>query len=131
MDRIDLQVEVPRVDYTELEQKSLPENSAKVKQRVQSAREIQQKRFKNERINSNAEMSTRQLQNYCILKDEALQLAKTSFQRLGLSLRAYDRILKVARTAADLEGYEIICPHHLAEAIQYRNLDRLFEGGIN
>jgi len=131
LDRIDLQVEVPRVDYTELEQKSLPENSAKVKQRVQSAREIQQKRFKNERINSNAEMSTRQLQNYCILKDEALQLAKTSFQRLGLSLRAYDRILKVARTAADLEGYEIICPHHLAEAIQYRNLDRLFEGGIN
>jgi len=124
LDRIDLQVEVPRVEYAELEQKSSSETSARVKLRVKKARDLQRERFKKNRIRTNAEMSSRQTQRYCSLKEEARQLAKDAFQRLGLSMRAYDRILKVALTVADLDGAGEIHAHHLAEAIQYRNLDR-------
>jgi len=128
LDRIDLQVEVPRVEYSELERKNTSESSAQVRERVEKARAVQKERFKRTRCRTNAEMSSRQVQKHCTLQEEARRLAKESFNRLGLSMRAYDRILKVSRTVADMENCEVIQPHHLAEAIQYRNLDRFMWG---
>jgi magnesium chelatase family protein len=91
---------------------------------VRSARQIQQDRFRRSKIYCNAHMSTRQIRKHCQADGEARALLETAMERLGLSARAYDRILKVARTIADLEGLEMILPEHIAEAIQYRSLDR-------
>ena len=125
LDRIDLHVEVTPVSFDELASKAKGENSASIRKRVIEARELQGERYKeNAGIHANAQMSTKQLQIYCKLNSESQQLLKMAMTKLDLSARAYDRILKVARTIADLEKSELITSEHIAEAIQYRSLDR-------
>ncbi len=121
LDRIDLIVEVPALDYEELKRRKPAEPSAAIKARVDAARAIQRRRFGGER--SNAHMDTKDLRQYCALDAEGDRLMKDAFQALGLSARSYDRILRVARTIADLAGSESIGQEHLAEAIQYRSYD--------
>lgn len=125
LDRIDIHIEVIPVAFDKLTGDHTSETSEVVRERVVKAREIQAERFIAEKgVYCNAMMSTRHLQAYCQLSDEGKALIKNAMQRLNLSARAYDRILKVSRTIADLEGQEAIQTHHLAEAIQYRSLDR-------
>jgi len=125
MDRIDLHIEVAPVPFEELNKQRASESSAQVRGRVVAAREIQAKRFSNESgIHCNAQMGARQVHRCCELASAGRSLIKMAMNRLGLSARAYDRILKVARTAADLTGSEDIGTEHLSEAIQYRSLDR-------
>jgi magnesium chelatase family protein len=125
LDRIDLHVEVTPVSFDELASKAKGENSASIRKRVIEARELQGERYKeNDGIHANAQMSTKQLQIYFKLNSESQQLLKMAMTKLDLSARAYDRILKVARTIADLEKSELITSEHIAEAIQYRSLDR-------
>ena len=120
LDRIDIIVEVPSLNFEELRSRSSSESSAEIKKRVEAAREIQRARFSGGRCHCNANMQTRELQSYCNLDDECADLMRDAFEALGLTARSYDRILKVARTIADLEGSENIQPVHIAEAIQYR-----------
>ena len=124
LDRIDIQIEVPRVQFSELQSEREEEESLTVRKRVEKARQIQLKRFQNTNIFTNASMTRKEITKYCKLDQESKKLLKDAFNRLGLSARAHDRVLKVARTIADLEGSENIELNHLAEAIQYRALDR-------
>jgi magnesium chelatase family protein len=125
MDRIDLHVEVTPVAFDELTQTRTAEKSEAIRSRVIQAREIQHRRFKpSETTFCNAQMNGSFLRKVCHLDKACVQLLKTAMERLNLSARAYDRIVKVARTIADLDASENICTHHLAEAIQYRSLDR-------
>lgn len=124
LDRIDIHCEVPAVRFRELAKDTPAEDSTSIKKRVDGARKIQSERFKGRGIFSNARMGARQIKRYCELDGESLRLLETAVDKLGLSARAYTRILKVARTIADLEPSDIISPQHLAEAIQYRTLDR-------
>lgn len=125
MDRIDLHVEVTPVPFADLSDAPAGEKSEKVRARVMKARSIQQLRFKgHERIYSNAQMSTKDLGIFCKLNGQANALLKNAMEKLNLSARAYDRIIKVSRTIADLDGKPDIETEHLAEAIQYRSLDR-------
>lgn len=124
LDRIDIHIEVPRVDFTTLSSKLLNEDSQTIRQRVQKARERQYQRLK--KVNS--AMSAREIRQHCTLSPETQSLFAQSFDALGLSARAHDRILKVARTIADLEGANQIQTAHIAEAIQYRTLDRKLWG---
>lgn len=125
LDRIDLHIEVNPVPFEKLSEKSTSEKSESIRQRVIKAREIQSQRFKEfSGIHYNAQLTTKLLNRFCELDETSLQLIKTAMDRLNLSARAYDRILKVARTIADLEASEKIAPQHIAEAIQYRSLDR-------
>lgn len=125
LDRIDIHVEVTPVPFKELTAERLTEKSEVIRQRVVSAREAQEKRFQGkESVYCNAQMSTKMLRSVCKINDEGQALLKTAMDRLGLSARAYDRILKVSRTIADLANSENIKTEHLAEAIQYRSLDR-------
>jgi len=125
LDRIDLHVEVTPVSFDELSSKEKGESSADIRARVMQAREVQGSRYKdNEGVHANAQMSTKQLQVFCKLNPESQQLLKMAMTKLNLSARAYDRILKVARTIADLEKNKSITSEHIAEAIQYRSLDR-------
>lgn len=125
LDRIDLHVEVTPVPFSDLSKQQKSESSKDIRERVIKARLIQTERFKNEiSIHNNAQMRSRDLAIYCELNDAGRQLIKTAMERLGLSARAYDRILKVARTIADMEESANIETQHLAEAIQYRSLDR-------
>lgn len=124
MDRIDLHIEVDNVTYGDLSCKERGETSADIKQRVNKARQIQLARFEGQGIYSNAKMNNLMVSTYCQLDGESEALLKMSFERLGLSARAYNRILKVARTIADLAGSENIAINHIAEAIGYRSLDR-------
>lgn len=125
LDRIDLHVEVTPVPFKELSAERVSEKSEAVRERVVKAREIQQQRFKGtDGIHCNAQMSSKMLRSYCKIDDVGKQLLENAMDKLGLSARAYDRILKVARTIADLEASEKIETSHLAEAIQYRSLDR-------
>lgn len=125
LDRIDLHVEVTPVAFNELTRERSQENSGNIRERVVKAREIQEKRYEESSgIYCNAQMSTKQLRSICKISDEGTQLLKTAMERLGLSARAYDRILKVSRTISDLAGSDDIKTEHLAEAIQYRSLDR-------
>ncbi|MBS1646593.1 MAG: YifB family Mg chelatase-like AAA ATPase [Bacteroidetes bacterium] len=125
LDRIDIHIEVTPVPFSELSKQRNSEKSADIRKRVIAAREIQKQRFeKFEGIYCNAQMSTKLLQTYCVLNDTCKTLLKNAMERLGLSARAYDRILKVSRTLADLDGSPDILPNHIAEAIQYRSLDR-------
>jgi len=125
LDRIDIHVEVTPVAFSELTQEHLSEKSEKVRDRVIKARDVQEKRFKeNEAIHCNAQMSSKVLKQICKIDEEGKDMLKRATDRLGLSARAFDRILKVARTIADLEGSKDITSAHLAEAIQYRSLDR-------
>ncbi len=125
MDRIDLHVEVLPVPYNELSDTRRGEPSVEIRKRVIKARKIQELRFKEfPRIYANAQMTTKLLQRYCVLDQRSQEALRNAMQRLGLSARAYDRILKVARTIADLDDSENIQYGHLAEAINYRSLDR-------
>lgn len=125
LDRIDLHVEVTPVKFDELSSKRNNERSESIRERVIKAREIQKVRFADiDGIYSNAQMTSKMLRTYCQISDAGTQLLKTAMERLSLSARAYDRILKVARTIADLEASNDIQNHHLAEAIQMRSLDR-------
>ncbi len=125
MDRIDLHVEVTPVPFDELSETPAGEKSASVRERVIKARKIQEERFKDhDKIYANAQMSTKDLSTFCHLDKQSSLLLKTAMDKLSLSARAYDRIIKVARTIADLDSSENIKTEHLAEAIQYRSLDR-------
>ncbi len=126
MDRIDIQVEVDNVSYRELNSAEKEECSADIKARVDRARKIQLERFKNSKNFSNAKMSVPQMKKFCHLSPQGLNLMEQAFDSLKLSARAHDRILKVARTIADLEGEADILPQHIAEAISYHNLDRKY-----
>jgi magnesium chelatase family protein len=131
MDRIDIQIEVPALTYEELAQKQPGEDSASMRKKVMEAHERQLKRFHGEKkIFSNAHMESRHLRKYCELDSPSQNLLKVAIEKLGLSARAYDRILKVSRTIADIDEKENIGSSHIAEAIQYRSLDRkLWMGG--
>lgn len=125
LDRIDIHIEVTPVPFEKLSDERKAENSASIRERVTLAREIQTRRFtENESFNYNAQMNSRQIREYCKLDENSLQLLKTAMERLNLSARAYDRILKVARTIADLDASDKVLSNHIAEAIQYRSLDR-------
>ena len=126
LDRIDLQVEVPAVKYRDLAGDFAGEPSKSIRERVQRARHIQQERFTRTRIYCNANMESRQLREFCKVEDAAQELLRVAITQLGLSARAYDRILKVARTIADLAANPTIEAEHVSEAIQYRSLDRSF-----
>lgn len=125
MDRIDIHVEVVPVSFAQLSEEEQTETSADVRERVIKAREIQSKRFEQEEsIHCNAQMTSRLMHRYVEIDAEGEQMLKNAMERMDLSARAYDRIMKVARTVADLEGCENVLASHLAEAIQYRSLDR-------
>ena len=124
LDRIDIHVEVPVVQYSDLVSKVEAEPSEDIRKRVNTARKLQESRFKGTKVYFNAHMGPRQLKKHCGLGDDSQALLKKAIENLGLSARAYDRILKVSRTIADLEGSEEIKSAHIAEAIQYRSLDR-------
>lgn len=126
MDRIDIQVEVDNISYSDLNKDKKEECSADIKKRVDKARKIQLSRFKDSKTFSNSKMTVPQTKKYCILSKECQNLMEQAFTSLKLSARAHDRILRVARTIADLEGEEQILPQHLAEAISYRGLDRKY-----
>ena len=126
LDRLDLHIEVPPVEFDELASSAAAEPSAKIRERVNRARAIQNERFAGTGISSNSRMNARQLREFCPLHDRARALLKNACERIGLSARAYDRVLKVARTIADLDGSEVILPVHAAEAVQYRSLDRKY-----
>ena len=126
LDRIDLQVEVPAVKYRDLASDFAGEPSASIRKRVQRARHIQQDRFMQAHIYCNANMESRHLREFCKVEDAAQELLRVAITQLGLSARAYDRILKVARTIADLAESTTIEAEHVSEAIQYRSLDRSF-----
>jgi magnesium chelatase family protein len=125
LDRIDIHLEVTPVPFSELTAERVAEHSADVRNRVIGARKIQEKRYEEHKgIYCNAQMSSKLLRSVCKISPEGIQLLKTAMERLGLSARAYDRILKVSRTIADLAGSQDIQNDHLAKAIQYRSLDR-------
>ncbi|MBZ0328217.1 MAG: YifB family Mg chelatase-like AAA ATPase [Altibacter sp.] len=125
LDRIDIHIEVTPVPFEKLSDERRGEPSVVIRERVTKARKLQSERFStNEKIHYNAQMGVKQIRKYCKLDEGSLQLLKTAMERLNLSARAYDRILKVARTIADLEASENISGNHISEAIQYRSLDR-------
>lgn len=126
LDRIDIQVDVPTVKYRELAGTTTGETSESIRKRVQKAREMQQQRFEDTKIYCNASMSTKQVGEYCKINSDAQGLLKAAITQLGMSARAYHRILKMSRTIADLATNESIEVEHVSEAIQYRSLDRKF-----
>lgn len=126
LDRIDIQVEVTPVKYEKLQGNEKIETSAKIKERVDKARKIQQNRYKELEIHSNSQLTPTLIEKYCELGEKEKQILKKAFDTLGLSARAHDRILKVARTIADLDEKENIEISHITEAIQYRNLDKKY-----
>ncbi len=152
LDRIDLHIEVTPVSYNELREERSGETSEVIRTRVNNARNIQRKRFQsddraesraeeelfndpkieqsnNPTISSNADMSSKQIRKYCKLDSACAEILKKAMEKFGFSARAYDRILKVARTIADLDGANNIGTRHIAEAVQYRSLDRKEWGG--
>ena len=125
LDRIDLQLEVPSLGVEEVMAERWEESSEAIRERVLAAREVQRERFREHAgVHCNAHMATREIRRYCVLSPSCKSLLQTAVESLGLSARAFDRILKVARTAADLDGVEAIAGRHIAEAIHYRSLDR-------
>ncbi|HXG65210.1 MAG TPA: YifB family Mg chelatase-like AAA ATPase, partial [Blastocatellia bacterium] len=126
LDRIDLHIDVPAVKFKELASDTPGESSAAIRERVIRARRVQLERFHGEQIFANAQMTPRLIRKYCAIDAASKGLLENAITRLGLSARAYDRILKVSRTLADLDGKERIEPGHVSEAIQYRTLDRNF-----
>jgi magnesium chelatase family protein len=127
LDRIDIQIEVPAVRYKELRGNGEIESSAAIRERVLSARSLQLHRYRTEKnLYANAQMPPKMIRMHCAISPEGEKLLENAIQRLGLSARAHDRILKVSRTIADIEGALAIAPKHLSEAIQYRTLDRTY-----
>ena len=124
LDRIDIQIEVPAVRYRDMAVQESGEPSAVIRERVNRARKIQSNRFKGFKIHCNGQMTNRHIKKFCTIDEESQRLLEMAIDKLGLSARAYIRILKVARTIADLEGAESISAAHISEAIQYRSLDR-------
>ncbi len=124
MDRIDIHMDVPAVEYKDLSSRETGRSSAQILERVKSAREIQARRFERMKIHKNADMGSRQIRKFCDIDSESDRILESAMEKLGLSARAHSRILKIARTIADLDEYENICSDHVAEAIQYRSLDR-------
>ena len=124
LDRIDIHVEVPQVNFREISSEKTGETSAEIRERVLCARKRQQSRFTNTKITCNARMGTRELKQHCAVDEQTKELLKFAMSDLNLSARAYDRILKVARTIADIAGAESISSDHISEAIQFRSLDR-------
>lgn len=125
LDRIDIHIEVPAVKFKDLASSSIGEKSSDIRKRVISARKIQQERFNGiKHIYKNADMASKEIRKFCLINDQCEELLKMAMNRLGLSARAYDRILKVGRTIADLDQFKEINPQHISEAIQYRSLDR-------
>jgi magnesium chelatase family protein len=124
MDRIDIQTEVPAVPYKELANTRAAESSEAIRTRVIAARSVQLRRFFDEHIYTNAQMGPRQIRKHCVLTADCEKIMGNAVTKLGFSARGYDRILKVARTIADLAGDDELNPTHLSEAVQYRTLDR-------
>ena len=124
LDRIDIQLEVPARRYQDLASKDARELSRIIRQQVNAARAIQLKRFEKTKNHANAQMGARDIRRHCSVNDDAEKLIEMAINQIGLSARAYSRVLKVARTIADLAGSETIQPPHIAEAIQHRSLDR-------
>ena len=124
LDRIDIHIEVTPVPFEKLSEERRGESSNVIRERVMKARGFQTERFEDDKIHYNAQMTVKQIRKHCKLSEESMLLLKTAMDRLNLSARAYDRILKVSRTIADLDGEENILPAHISEAIQYRSLDR-------
>jgi magnesium chelatase family protein len=125
LDRIDIQIEVPAVRYQDLADTNSSEKSELIQKRVQAARQIQQRRFRNkDYLYCNEDMQVRDIRNFCTINTQGEELLKTAITKLGLSARAYDRILKVSRTIADMANSQNILPEYISEAIQYRSLDR-------
>ena len=126
LDRIDIQIEVTPVKYQKLESDTIQEKSEGIKERVNKARKMQVERYKNYGIYSNSELTPKLTEKYCKLDAQSKKILENAFEKLGLSARAYERIIKVARTIADLDENENIEAKHIAEAIQYRSLDRKY-----
>jgi magnesium chelatase family protein len=124
LDRIDLHVEVPLVEYRELATASSGEKSERIRERVMLARDVQRRRFSGSPAQTNSAMGARQVKEHCALDAESISYLEHAMEQLNFSARAHDRILKVARTLADLAGSEVIRPNDVLEAIQYRSLDR-------
>lgn len=125
LDRIDIHIEVPSLKYDELKSTQPGESSVEIRARINNARKLQLERFKSKRkIYCNAHLGSKHIRKYCSIDDQSQSLLKTAIERFGLSARAYDKVLKVARTIADLENSENIKVQHVAEAIQYRSLDK-------
>jgi magnesium chelatase family protein len=124
LDRIDIHLEVPRLNVEHLTNKRCGEASEAIRRRVDNARSIQAERYKNDGLYFNAHLESKELERYCVLDKESEELLKLAILELGISARAYDKILKVARTIADLGGKDVIEAHHISEAISYRSLDR-------
>lgn len=129
LDRLDLHIEVPPVDFQQLSDTAKAEPSAAIRARVAKTRAVQERRLEGTGISCNAHMSSAQTRQFCRLTDDASFLLKKAFEQLGLSARAYDKVLRVARTIADMEEKEEIEQEHIAEAVQYRSLDRKFWSG--
>lgn len=126
IDRLDIHINVPPVDFENLSGDQKAESSAEIKKRIDKAREIQYERFEGTKITCNAKMDAASTRKYCKMTESALFILKTAFERLSLSARAYDKVLRIARTIADLDNSEVIETEHITEAIQYRSFDRSF-----
>lgn len=126
LERIDLCADVPPVNFSQISGEKSGESSALIRKRVEKARRIQQKRYQNEKICFNGELSGKQIRKYCVLTENALQVAKNAFELMELSARSYHRILKVSRTIADMEGEELIHTRHVAEALTYKAFDKKY-----
>jgi magnesium chelatase family protein len=124
LDRIDIHVEVPAVKYKDLSDNVDGESSQEIRERIERARSVQTQRFQRMKIHSNAQMTARHIKKYCFIGDDSHVLLEKAIDKFGLSARAFNRILKIARTIADLAGSEHIDVTHISEAIQYRTLDR-------
>ncbi len=126
LDRIDIQVDVPEVKFRDIISKAEGEGSEAIRKRVSGARERQRKRFKGRTLGINARMTSRELKKFCPVCSESEKLLDMAVTKLGFSARAYDRVLKVALTIADLAGEDSIRPVHISEAIQYRMMDKYY-----
>jgi magnesium chelatase family protein len=131
LDRLDIHIEVPQVDFQKLSDSKKSESSADIKRRVDKARAIQNARFEGTGITCNAKMTPSMTRKYCVLDEKGKATLEKCFTAMDLSARAYDKILRIARTIADLDGSESIELEHISEAVQYRSLDRKFWGTNN